>query len=118
MSDESATLDPILRAVDLLAPAFEASGLDELEVESGEIRVRLARPRAVAVASAAPATGPAVPSAAVPAEKLSPYGEPAPGVGRQVQGTAVGHEDAARHPRRARGVEDVGQAIEAHRGWR
>jgi acetyl-CoA carboxylase biotin carboxyl carrier protein len=79
MSDESATLDPILRAVDLLAPAFEASGLDELEVESGEIRVRLARPRAVAVASAAPATGPAVPSAAVPAEKLSPYGEPAPG---------------------------------------
>ena len=72
MSDESATLDPILRAVDLLAPAFEASGLDELEVESGEIRVRLARPRAVAVASAAPATGPALPSAAARQRSSAP----------------------------------------------
>jgi len=35
--------DPILRAVDLLTPVFEASGLDELEVEAGELTVRLAR---------------------------------------------------------------------------
>ena len=38
--------DPILAAIDLLTPAFEASGLDELEVEAGELVVRLARPTA------------------------------------------------------------------------
>jgi acetyl-CoA carboxylase biotin carboxyl carrier protein len=66
--------DPILAAVDLLAPAFEASGLDELEVEAGEIHVRLARPRAVApVPVAAPAA--AAPAAAT----ISPFGEPAAG---------------------------------------
>jgi acetyl-CoA carboxylase biotin carboxyl carrier protein len=65
--------DPILVAVDLLAPAFEASGLDELEVEAGEIHVRLARPRAVAPAPVA-AQGPAAPAATI-----SPFGEPAPG---------------------------------------
>ena len=37
--------DPILAAVDLLAPAFAEGGLDELEVEVGDLRVRLARPR-------------------------------------------------------------------------
>ncbi len=79
MSDEPVTLDPILRAVDLLAPAFETSGLDELEVESGEIRVRLARPRPLAPVVAASA-GPSAPTAAPGTEKLSPYGEPAPGM--------------------------------------
>ena len=39
--------DPILAAVDLLAPAFAEGGLDELEVEVGDLRVRLARPPAV-----------------------------------------------------------------------
>ena len=34
MSDE---LDPVLRAVDLLTPAFTASDLEELEVESGTL---------------------------------------------------------------------------------
>jgi acetyl-CoA carboxylase biotin carboxyl carrier protein len=38
----------ILAAVDLLAPAFDASGLDELELAVGELHVRLARPAAVA----------------------------------------------------------------------
>ena len=64
--------DPILAAIDLLAPVFEASGLDELEVEAGELQVRLARPRVLAAAPAAAA--PSAPSAAV-----SPFGEPAPG---------------------------------------
>ena len=52
--------DPILAAIDLLTPAFEASGLDELEVEAGELVVRLARPMATAAlapASAPPAAG-------------------------------------------------------------
>ena len=64
-----------------MAPAFERSGLDELEIESGEILVRLARPRAVAApvtAAAAPAAA-AQPPAASP-DKLSPYGEPGPGM--------------------------------------
>jgi acetyl-CoA carboxylase biotin carboxyl carrier protein len=65
--------DPILAAVDLLAPAFEASGLDELEVEAGELQVRLARPRTVAAAPIA------VPSPAPTAATISPFGEPAPG---------------------------------------
>jgi acetyl-CoA carboxylase biotin carboxyl carrier protein len=43
-------LEPLLAAVDLLAPSFEASGLDEIEVEVGELGVRLARPRAVPAA--------------------------------------------------------------------
>jgi acetyl-CoA carboxylase biotin carboxyl carrier protein len=73
--------EPALRAVDILAPAFEASALDELEVEAGELLVRLARPRA-AVAPAVVA--PALPTAAerppaAPAAS-SPYGEPGPGL--------------------------------------
>jgi acetyl-CoA carboxylase biotin carboxyl carrier protein len=70
--EDAVARDPILAAIDLLAPAFEASGLDELEVEAGELHVRLARPRAVAAAPVA-AAGP-VSTAAV-----SPFGEPAPG---------------------------------------
>ena len=67
----------VLAAVDLLAPAFEASGLDELEVQAGELVVRLARPREVATIppSVAP---PGVMAAAAAA--LTPYGEPAPGL--------------------------------------
>jgi acetyl-CoA carboxylase biotin carboxyl carrier protein len=70
--------DPILAAVDLLTPAFEASGLDELEVQAGELQVRLARPVPVVPApqaGAAAATG--APTAAVPD---SPWGDPAPGM--------------------------------------
>ena len=61
--------DPILAAVDALTGTFLESGLDELEVETGGITVRLARHRAAAPAAApqgAPSGG-------------TPYGEPAPG---------------------------------------
>jgi acetyl-CoA carboxylase biotin carboxyl carrier protein len=71
----------IIAAVDRLAPVFAESGLEELEVESGELLVRLARPRAAAVAAVGPP--PAQPPAAVargePATS-SPYGEPQPGM--------------------------------------
>jgi acetyl-CoA carboxylase biotin carboxyl carrier protein len=72
--------DPILAAVDLLAPAFEGAGLDELELSVGDLHVRLARPRQpVAVGEAAPP--PAAPAPApAPAESLTPYGAPAPGM--------------------------------------
>jgi acetyl-CoA carboxylase biotin carboxyl carrier protein len=74
---ERPSSDPILAAVDLLTPAFEASGLDELEVEAGELVVRLARPGAVAPPAAAAPTQPAPPPVTAPA---SPWGEPAPGM--------------------------------------
>ncbi len=64
--------DQVLAAIDLLAPVFEASGLDELEVESGELLVRLARP---------PAPAPVIPAAAAPvAAGITTFGEPAPGM--------------------------------------
>jgi acetyl-CoA carboxylase biotin carboxyl carrier protein len=69
--------DPVLRAVDILAPAFEASGLQELEVEAGELLVRLARPAPVAIA--APAAAPALAPAAPPSP-ASPFGDPEPGM--------------------------------------
>jgi acetyl-CoA carboxylase biotin carboxyl carrier protein len=64
--------DPILEAVDALTGPFLESGLEELEVESGGITVRLARPRAPA---------PAGPTGAPTGSSASgtPYGEPAPG---------------------------------------
>jgi acetyl-CoA carboxylase biotin carboxyl carrier protein len=79
----SETREPVLRAVDILAPAFEASGLDELEVEAGDLLVRLARPRAAAtVASGGVAPAAAPTDAAAPAQPSpgSPYGEPAAGM--------------------------------------
>jgi acetyl-CoA carboxylase biotin carboxyl carrier protein len=65
----TAPAEQVLAAIDLLAPAFEASGLDELEVEVGELVVRLARPRAATVPP--PATAPG---------SVTPYGEPAAGM--------------------------------------
>ena len=65
----------MLAAIDLLAPAFEASGLDELEVEVGELVVRLARPRASRAATAARQRPPQRPPG-----RPTPYGEPAPGM--------------------------------------
>ncbi len=73
--------DPILAAVDRLAPALEASGLDELELEVGDLTVRLAKPRALL--AAAPTSGaPAAPAApaAPPSDGLTPFGEPAAGM--------------------------------------
>ena len=76
------TVDEVLRAVDALTPAFEASGLDELEVSAGDLHVRLARPRAATAASVAvtpiPAAAPAPPTE--PSPSMSPYGEPSPGM--------------------------------------
>jgi acetyl-CoA carboxylase biotin carboxyl carrier protein len=71
--------DPILEAVDLLGPAFAEAGLDELEVEVGDLRVRLARPAAiVAEPAAVAAVAPLAP--APPNDGLTPFGEPAPGL--------------------------------------
>jgi acetyl-CoA carboxylase biotin carboxyl carrier protein len=78
--------DPVLEAVDLLAPALERDGLDELEIEIGDLHVRLARPRAAA--APVPAAAPAVPSPtteAAPAptaggDGLTPFGAPSPGM--------------------------------------
>jgi acetyl-CoA carboxylase biotin carboxyl carrier protein len=75
--------DPILAAVDLLAPAFEGAGLDELELSIGDLHVRLARPRqpaAAAVAAPSASGGSATASTAAPTESLTPYGEPSPGM--------------------------------------
>jgi acetyl-CoA carboxylase biotin carboxyl carrier protein len=76
MSDQRSG-DPVLAAVDLLTPAFEASGLDELEVEAGELVVRLARPSVVSAAASGAAQGSAAGPALVPG---SPWGEPAAGM--------------------------------------
>jgi len=79
MSDQ----DPIIEAIDRLAPAFEEAGLDELELEIGDLRVRLARPRAAPApqATAPPAEAPAAPAASAPAtDGLTPFGEPRPGM--------------------------------------
>jgi acetyl-CoA carboxylase biotin carboxyl carrier protein len=76
--------DQLLAAVDLLAPVFEASDLAELEVEAGDLVVRLARPRAIVATT--PSSAQASPNVAEPAvdtpppTPASPYGEPAPGM--------------------------------------
>ena len=72
--------DPILAAVDLLAPAFEQGDLDELEVEVGDLRVRLARPVAVAAVPTPAAAPVALPGPEAGGDGLTPFGEPAPGM--------------------------------------
>ena len=72
--------DPILAAVDLLAPAFERAGLEELELSLGDLRIRLARPRPPDVRATAPAPAAALPVAAPPTNGLTPFGEPAAGM--------------------------------------
>ena len=64
----------ILAAVDRLAPILVGGPLEELEVESGDLVVRLAKPRTLPAppAAAAPPTAATGPS--------SPYGDPAPGM--------------------------------------
>ncbi len=78
MTDPSG--ERLLAALDLLSPVFEASDLAELEVEAGELVVRLARPRRAAT-PLAPLPSPPTPSVPEqPAAPASPYGEPAPGM--------------------------------------
>jgi acetyl-CoA carboxylase biotin carboxyl carrier protein len=73
--------EPILAAVDLLAPAFDEAGLDELELEVGDLRVRLVRPRAAEVAAApVPTAAAPAPPTAAPTDGLTPFGEPRPGM--------------------------------------
>ena len=79
MSADEPQSEQVLAAIDLLAPGFEASGLDELEVEAGDLVVRLVRPRAAPPPAPGPASG-SVPGAAPSAESLTPFGEPAAGM--------------------------------------
>jgi acetyl-CoA carboxylase biotin carboxyl carrier protein len=74
--------DQLLAAVDLLAPAFEASDLAELEVEAGDLVVRLARPKAASAPQpvATPVDPAPAPAPEAPPAPASPYGEPAPGM--------------------------------------
>jgi acetyl-CoA carboxylase biotin carboxyl carrier protein len=87
----------VLDAIDALAPAFEQTGLDELEVEVGEIRVRLARPRA----AASPVLEAAPPPALVPqppaTDLAGPFGDPAAGM-RHVTAPLTGVWYAAPSP--------------------
>jgi acetyl-CoA carboxylase biotin carboxyl carrier protein len=77
VTGDDAQAKQVLAAIDLLAPGFEASGLDELEVEAGELVVRLVRPRAAPAPAPAGVAAPAPTAGATP---LTPYGEPAPGM--------------------------------------
>jgi acetyl-CoA carboxylase biotin carboxyl carrier protein len=80
VNDESRP-EPILAAVDLLAPAFADAGLDELELSVGDLHVRLAKPRAVAPVAAAAAPVEAPSAAPAPStDGLTPFGEPSPGM--------------------------------------
>src|SRR5688572_27134524 len=77
---EAVVSDASLAAVDLLVPAFQASGLDELEVEIGELHVRLRRPRAAEpVAAPVPAAASSGRQAGAP-DTVSPFGVPGPGM--------------------------------------
>lgn len=77
--------DPVLDAVDALAPAFEAAGLDELELTVGDLHVRLARSRPAVAVAAGAAEAPSTPASsgprpqAVPADGAGAFGEPAAG---------------------------------------
>jgi acetyl-CoA carboxylase biotin carboxyl carrier protein len=78
MSDQP---DPILAAVDLLAPALEQADLDEVELSVGDLHVRLSRPRAAAPSATPVAATPSPASATAPGgDGLTPFGEPAPGM--------------------------------------
>jgi len=80
MNDEPGTAaepeghEAILAAVDRLAPVLLEGPLEELEVESGELVVRIARVRVAAAAAAAPTSAPETAARTSPA---SPFGDPA-----------------------------------------
>lgn len=74
--------DRILAAIDLLAPAFEQAGLDELELSVGDLQVRLAKPSLVMSVppSTVPSSSPVTTTPASGGDGLTPFGEPAPGM--------------------------------------
>jgi len=76
---DAADTRTVLEAIDILAPVFEASGLAELEVEVGELLVRMARPSAAPAAPTAVAAAPSPPTPAV-APAGPGFVEPAPGM--------------------------------------
>jgi acetyl-CoA carboxylase biotin carboxyl carrier protein len=80
VSVDDAKSEQVLAAIDLLAPGFEASGLDELEVEAGNLVVRLTRPRAAASAGPATAAPGSLAAPGAAGGPLTPYGEPATGM--------------------------------------
>ena len=109
----------ILAAVDLLAPAFEASDLDELELSVAGLEIRLAR-HAPAVPVPAPIAAPAPPThaaqqpaAVVPAS--SPFAEPASGrhhVAAPLTGVWYGAPSPGARPYVSEGAEvNAGQVI-------
>ena len=73
--------DPLLAAVDLLAPALAEAGLDELEVEAGDLSIRVSRrgtPNFEAAAlSQAPVRPPTAPPASPP---ITGFPDAAPGM--------------------------------------
>ena len=94
MSEGSPDLEQIQRAADELIPQLTErlrhSGLGEIEVRSGELRVRVAAPPG-AVPSPSVAT-PAVASSTFPAPMVTsgPHGVPSPAVGYFVYGDGLG----------------------------
>jgi acetyl-CoA carboxylase biotin carboxyl carrier protein len=83
--------DRLLAAVDRLAPAFEAAGLDEIEIVVGELEVRLARPAATQPFAPPPAAAAPPATSADPPRVASdaPYGAPETG-GHQVTAPLTG----------------------------
>ena len=101
MTDASrpAAEHPVLAAIDALAPALDDAGLDELEIEVGDLRVRLSR-RASAAEPPVPATGAAPAAGSTPGRSgdgVTPFGEPAAGL-RHVTAPLTGVWYAAPSP--------------------
>ena len=109
----TAERDPLLEAVDLLAPALNESGLEEIEVEAGGLGVRLARPRAlppqIASQGVATPSAPAPAPAQAPAPAAAPFGQPASGM-RHVSAPLTGVWYAAPSPE-ARPYVQVGSEL-------
>ena len=76
--------DRILAVVDALAPSLQQGGLDELELELGDMRVRLSRPRLATAQFGPPAAPAPAGSAGADAppthDSGSPFGEPSAGM--------------------------------------
>jgi biotin carboxyl carrier protein len=94
MSEANPDLEQIRRAADELIPELterlRRSGLGEIEVRSGDVRVRVAAPPG-AIADAVVATPAAVASThPIPTVSNGPHAVPAPAVGYFVYGDGLG----------------------------